>query len=292
MKIIFWSEEKDCGTTSNMIAAASLLASKRPCKVALLQAGRHLKDLSGSFTGREENLVKEDCEYYALRGMDYLLTAGRDGRLTRKHLEGALQTLDKERLYCIPQGKHALSGYYPEQVRQILDQVIELTDEVMDFSFIDCGCEQDEWTREQMKQADLVVVNFRQSAQVLDHFFAKQPDIACKTIYFISSYQKDSIYNKKNINRIYRIAPEKLGVVPYNPEFQLACNLGRVDKYMKGKKTLLPTEMRDYFFAELERAVQILMESLEEDGKENHTETGAGREGQRTCESDFKKKSL
>lgn len=42
-------------------------------------------------------------------------------------------------------------------------------------------------------------------------------------MYLIGSYQKDAVYNKKNIHRIYRIAPEKLGVVPYNPEFEMAC---------------------------------------------------------------------
>ena len=150
---------------------------------------------------------------------------------------------------------------------------------MMDFSFIDCGAGQDEWTKNQMKKADLVVVNFRQSSKGLDHFFASQQELAGKTVYFISSYQKDSIYNKKNINRIYRIAPEKLGVVPYNPEFQLACNLGKLDKYMKGKKTLLPTDMRDYFFEELEHAVQVLMQNLTQDGEEDHTETGTRGEG-------------
>ena len=279
MKIVFWSEEQDCGTTSNMIAAATLLASRRSCKVALIQTGKQLRDLSVNFTGREENLVKEDCSYYALKGMDYLLTAGKEGAITRDHLEEALQIIGKGALYCLPQGNHVLSEYYPGERQKILEQVIELTDEIMDFSFIDCGAGQDEWTKNQMKKADLVVVNFRQSSKGLDHFFASQQELAGKTVYFISSYQKDSIYNKKNINRIDRIAPEKLGVVPYNPEFQLACNLGKLDKYMKGKKTLLPTDMRDYFFEELEHAVQVLMQNLTQDGEEDHTETGTRGEG-------------
>lgn len=66
-------------------------------------------------------------------------------------------------------------------------------------------------------------------------------------MYLIGSYQKDAVYNKKIIHRIYRIAPEKLGVVPYNPEFEMACREGKLDRYIRGRRLLLPTDMRENF---------------------------------------------
>ena len=80
------------------------------------------------------------------------------------------------------------------------------------------------------------------------------------------SYQKDAVYNKKNIHRIYRIAPEKLGVVPYNPEFEMACREGKLDRYIRGRRLLLPTDMRENFFTELERTVQMILERSDKRG--------------------------
>ena len=123
-----------------------------------------------------------------------------------------------------------------------------------------------DWTKEQMKQADLIVVNFSQTSQGLDHFFSEHADVSEKVVYLIGSYQKDAVYNKKNIHRIYRIAPEKLGVVPYNPEFEMACREGKLDRYIRGRRLLLPTDMRENFFTELEHTVQMILERSDKRG--------------------------
>ena len=40
----------------------------------------------------------------------------------------------------------------------------------------------------------------------------------------------------------------------------MACREGKLDKYIRGKKLLLPTDMREYFFEELEHTVQIIIQ--------------------------------
>ena len=50
MKIVFWSEEAECGTTSNMIAAASMLAAKYRYRVAMVAAEKHMRDLADNFS--------------------------------------------------------------------------------------------------------------------------------------------------------------------------------------------------------------------------------------------------
>ena len=227
MKIVFWSEEAACGTTSNMIATASMIAAKHNCRIAMLSAEKNVHDLVGNFARPDSATVNEECSYYVLEGLDYLLMAGKYGRLTEHHLEEALQPVVDGKLFCLPQGKRMLCDFYPKETRNVLNQVIRLLDESMDFSFIDCGSERDDWTKEQMKQADLIVVNFSQTSQGLDHFFSAHADVSDRVVYLIGSYQKDAVYNKKNIHRIYRIAPGKLGVIPYNPEFEAACREGK-----------------------------------------------------------------
>ena len=237
MKIVFWSEEAACGTTSNMIATASMIVARHNCRVAMLSAEKNAHDLAGNFSRPDSVTVNEDCAYYALEGLDYLLMAGKYGNLTEHHLEEALQSVVDGKLFCIPQGKRMLCDFYPKETRNVLNQVIRLLDESMDFSFIDCGSERNDWTKEQMKQADLIVVNFSQTSQGLDHFFSEHADVSEKVVYLIGSYQKDAVYNKKNIHRIYRIAPEKLGVVPYNPEFEMACREGKFFHRVRAYRT-------------------------------------------------------
>lgn len=267
MKIVFWSEEKDCGTTSNMLAAATMTALRYAYRILLISADKSVCDFMTNYTKKDKTIVREDCAYYVLDGMDYLLTAAKYGKLTADHIEEAVKTIIKGRLFCLPQGARLLCDYYPNETKRALDQVIGLSEQTMDLVFIDCGTDGGEWTKEQMKQADLVVVNFKHSPHSLTHFFTDQKNISKKMIYFIGSYQKESVYNKKNIHRIYRIEPEKLGVIPYNPEFEFVCREGKLDKYMKGKRNLPVTGMRQYFFEELERAVQILIQNLDDSAK-------------------------
>ena len=110
------------------------------------------------------------------------------------------------------------------------------------------------------------MVNFSQTSQGLDHFFSTHADVSDRVVYLIGSYQKDAVYNKKNIHRIYRIAPGKLGVIPYNPEFEAACREGKLDRYIRGRRLLLPTDMRENFFTELERTVQMILERSDKRG--------------------------
>ena len=52
LKIVFWSEEAACGTTSNMIATASMIVARHNCRVAMLSAEKNAHDLAGIFPDR------------------------------------------------------------------------------------------------------------------------------------------------------------------------------------------------------------------------------------------------
>lgn len=269
MKIAFWGEGEASGTTSNMLAAASALANAYPYKSVMLQTGKEDRSISQNFSDTEgENFdLKEGCAYYALKGLDYLISVGRKCALTKKQVQDNMHPLIGEKLFCLSSGGRVLCDYYPKETNRVLKQVIGLADQNMDFTFIDCGCRSDPWTMQLLREADLVVVNIKQSQQAFDHFFLQHSNISEKVIFFISRYQKDSIYNRKNIHRLYRIDPKRLAVIPYNPEFPHACEKGKLDKYMKGKSSLYPSQVRQYFMQELSQAVQILLENVNDAGE-------------------------
>ena len=62
LKIVFWSEEAACGTTSNMIATASMIVARHDCRVAMLSAEKNAHDLAGNFS-RPDSVMPGDNLY-------------------------------------------------------------------------------------------------------------------------------------------------------------------------------------------------------------------------------------
>lgn len=269
MKIAFWGEEDSCGTTMNMLAMASYLTTRSTYRSVLISACNGSKNIKKHFsnTSIERGYVRESCDYYVLEGIDYLLATKKKQMLTKKHIHDSMQNVMDGKLFCISSGEHILQNYYPEELEQVLSMAIHLADGIVDYTFIDCGCKKDIWTKKMLQEADIVVVNFKQSPRALDDFFLNHVNISDKICYFVGSYQKESIYNKQNLQRMYRIEPEKIGVIPYSAEFQLACQRGQLDKFMKGKGKLYQSENKRYFFQELENTMQLLLE-YQKDGDE------------------------
>lgn len=263
MRVAFWGMERECGTTSNLMALASYMACNSNLRVAMLQLEKEKQELKDYFSIKETELVKEKNDYFALEGMDYLFSVGKSGNLTGELVLENVESLIEDRLFCVPTGSRRLYQFYPKETNEIMQQVIELLGEHMDVTLIDCGNRTDEWTRQVIREADLLVVNLRQTSASFDEFFIKYANLASKVIYLVGNYQKDSVYNKQNLRRIYRIPKNRLAVVPFNQEFWQACEKGRLDKYMKGKRSLYATEKRQYFMRELDAAMQILVKMID-----------------------------
>ena len=262
MKVAFWGTERESGTTSNLMALASYIACHSKRQVAMLQLEKENRGLADYYSTRESTLVKEKNDYFVLEGLDYLLSVGKKRELTSKLVAENMESLIEEHLYCLTAGNRKLNDYYPEETNRVMQQIITLLDKEVDFTFIDCGNRMDDWTMQMMREADLVVVNLKQTAEAFDKFFLQHRNLAPKVIYLVGNYRKESVYNKRNLQRIYRIPKEKLAVMPVNQEFWQACEKGRLDKYMKGKRNPYATEVRRYFMRELGATMRILLEQI------------------------------
>ena len=233
MKIAFWGGEHGCGTTSNMFVIATLLAVRYDYSIALASAKSigeaRFFDKTGIPEMSENDVVKEIIE---------------------------------NRLYFVHKRQSTLVDTGAEKTEKRYEYIQNYFNRKMDFVFTDYGAGTDEWTKKQLRQADLTVINFNQSSKQLNNFFGNDFYISNNQIYFFSNYQKNSIYNRKKIHSIYRINPKKMAVIPYNPEFAFACMQGKLDRYVKTSEQSAATEQRYYFFRELEHTLQVLMENI------------------------------
>lgn len=128
--------------------------------------------------------------------------------------------------------------------------------------FIHCGRQTDERTRQLLRKADLVVVNLRQSAEAFDLFFLQYVRISAKCMYLVGSYQAEDTYHRKRLQQEYRIPPEQLGVIPFNPEFQFVCERGKLDKYMCREARFYLSENRRRFLKELNETVNRMIKQF------------------------------
>ena len=135
-------------------------------------------------------------------------------------------------------------------------------DEQRKMTFIDCGRRTDEWTRQIMKKADLVVINLPQTVEAFDTFFLQHVRFSAKSVYLVSYYQKGAFYNQQKLQWLYRIPTEQIAVVPFNPEFQLACERGHLDHYMCKEAPFYVSEIRRYFLRELDCAMNRMIQQL------------------------------
>lgn len=260
MRVVFWSPQRHCGTTSHMLLTAAMIAERMECRTVLIPSLAKDENFKDYFSRGKQSVVREKCAYGEEN--DDLLRAAREGSLTPKHIGRAVKTLKKGRLFCCDGFLPQRRTYDRSEVEDLLSCMIAAIDHMADYVFIDCGCTDDAWTREQLRQADLVITNLAQTQDSLYHLFCRHAEVFAEQLYFISSYQRDSIYNKENISRICSMEKWRLGVFPYNPEFELACINGRLDRYVEKKERYNGTEMRQYFFEEADRSARLVMERL------------------------------
>lgn len=243
--------------TSNMAAIAGRLSYKFHKKCALIQTKRLENDISYPFLeNRKESMIREECDYFLAEGMDYLML---QKEIAAEQVLLSLQELIPHQLFYLPPGRRSLSEK-SEIWMEKFDAVLHYLEQSVDLIFLDCGTGQNTRIQELMKLADLVVVNFSQSQTALDHFFIQSYEVSKKFFYLIGSYQPESIYNKKNMKRIYRIPTERLGVIPYNPKFQSVCEHGQLLHFMREQNHFLHQDRDRVFWKELDEASNALLE--------------------------------
>ncbi|MFP3156283.1 hypothetical protein LQZ18_18015 [Lachnospiraceae bacterium ZAX-1] len=244
MKIAFWSEKPDIGTTFNMAAIACIASMKYSFRSALISAGYNDDDLELSFNSGREIAVAELSHYCKSGSLDNILEAG--GETTPKKVLGNMKSIIKNKLDCLPAGKQ-FSAFYPEYLEPQMEQITQIAEQYYDIVFIDCGSKRDAFARKMLQKADVVVVNFEQELESLYQFYQNQYNISGKKFFLICNCFMEDIHNKSNLHRIFRMGEDKIGAIPYNLWLAKAFLAGKTEKYfqrhMKGDLKEQPSVM-------------------------------------------------
>lgn len=263
MKIVFWSASRGCGTTSNMTAVASYLALGLNHRGICMQPKAGGGDLETFFSPWEKrSMLREESNYYALEGMDYLIWQEQHHRLDATALKESMVPLLEHRLFYLPGGSREKPGLYPAQTGELQRRILARMEEYAELVFIDVGSERDEFAYSMLQQADVVVVNFSGEQKELEKFFCSQFPCRGAVLYLLAKYSSDQVYNCENLQRIYRMDRQSICSIPTNPHFAQACARGRVEQYMKTCCRSRGTSQRnEQFIAQLRHVANLILEA-------------------------------
>jgi len=264
MKIAFWSETKESGTTCNMSVIACMAAMKYSFRTALISGGFHDLDLELSFQGGRELAVAE-LGYYSKvndHGFDQLIQD--ETGVTAEQLKKNMSCIIENKLFCLPAGKKRQAVYYPESLAPLMGQIVSVAEQCYDLVFIDCGCRKDLFTRKILREADITVINMQQNSESFSQFFRKHYDIRGRVFFLIGNYFADDVYTKDSLEHIFRMGEENIGSIPYNIHLARAYLSGRTEQYLKRSLEGELSDRQTLFFKEADAATfQILKQKIQ-----------------------------
>ncbi len=276
MNIAFWSDEDGCGTTSGMAAIASVCTDVWNLKTILLQSSNQEGDLGQKLGGgrmadtssvraagrvQPDCMVKETVSYGAWDAWDML--SEMEHGLTSEGLLEYLVPVVRGRMYYLPQRARRKQDAYPESEKEAVCRGIRMAEQISDITLIDCGSGRDPMAELLLSQADAAVVTISQERQNLDAYFQNRYVLRENTIYLVNQYHQDSIYNKKNLNRLFRLCEEELAVIPHNPVFRYISGQGKLERFVRRHKSCRVFDRQFYFMQELIHTTGMLLQAAD-----------------------------
>lgn len=258
MNIAFWSEEDGCGTTSGMAAIASACSDAWKMRTILIQSSNQEGDLCQKLGA---GIQAEKMCYGQDDGGDALYGLTGNKRLTAAELAERIVPVVRGRMYYLPQGEYKKREKYPQAVKERMRQVIHSAEQMADLTFIDCGSGRDEMSDFLLAQADVAVVNISQERQNLDAYFQNRHIFRENVIYLINQYHQESIYNKKNLNRLFRLCEEELAVIPNNPVFRHVSGKGKTERFVHRHICCRTFDHQYYFMQELLQTTEMILKA-------------------------------
>lgn len=298
MRIAFWSEQKKAGTAFNLAAVASAAVCLHPLSVAVVSGGYHDKKLerklfrqnenvsetgnelgaydtetmfaaeecgreailAGETCGMETMLAAETQEFFLVSGLDCLLGKERREDLTEDVVRANMRQVVKDRMYYLPTSvRQEYEWWYRDHRFMRMNRVMDAVESYFDIVFIDCGSRQDDYAKKLFREADVCVLNMNQDTECIGDFYNKPSDFKGEVFFLLGRYFENHLYNRTNLQRIYRVEESRLGAIPYNSYLHAADQMGKLEKGIKCYVGTNGEEKRTVFEKELVRTTNLIL---------------------------------
>lgn len=262
MLIAFWSNvSSSIGITTNLACIASFYAMRYNRQVILFENHMPRGDgLARALIPKKEewfSVVKEEPYYYDVRGMEQLLKILRAGYEPETIDQIAISLLGG-RLKYLPLSEQINAEIYEYELNHVIEKLLEELQKQADMVMVDTQKTGNLSTKVILDRADLVVVNVRQEPEQIDDFLMHYKGIQHKSVFLLSRYQDESLYNRVNLARMYDLDPDQIWAIPDYPLIPYLCEQGAVADFML-KHIWTSTGEKNYaLIRELRRAAHLL----------------------------------
>lgn len=208
--VVFWSPASgQTGTTTNLIAAASLLGLEYSARLLVLG---HLQSRRAPLEQaymRRRVPAEGDLAVAADTGIDALLRLAHNRKLQSRSIRDYTVPLLKDRLDLLP-GSNKADKAFISSAKDLLSPLLETVKRYYDLVLIDGGSGTGSgWTQALLQQADTVVISLNQNRFLLDRFFhvaQSHPLLAGKRrLIVLGQYDGHSAMTAKNVARQYKL---------------------------------------------------------------------------------------
>lgn len=235
VKIVFWGNERNCGVTSNMLILASYLVWHKGYRITIFELVRENRGVKEYLPSSYAKYHKAYIETLVEKQLYYVSGENWKKRQKRRRMRNGKQYTPS-----------ILSGIcYAEQN--------------MDAVLVNLADREDDEARKIMREADLLIVNMKQSEESFEAFFAKYANLSEHIFFLIGSYFTEGNCDRDYLCSKYRILEEDIGVIPFNPELQYICEKSRLDTYIRRSDKNRISGMRYCFMREVEQTAEKII---------------------------------
>lgn len=262
-KVVFWSPvTRMTGNTHAAIAVSTLLGMKEDVSAILLQAHWQNRKVESSFEDYDQ-LKAKNVFSNSNAGMTALSRLVDSNKLTPESIRNYAKPVLKQRL-DIMYGTNVTTRDQFATLSNTFPAIVRKADEAYDFAIVDLpkGTDND-YVREVLEDADLVVCTINQDISRLDDFFEALEKNECikdkNKIIVVGDYENKSKCNLFNIKGRYKTKCPMFSV-PHNYVFMDACNDGAVVDFFYKNSKADARDYNGYFIAEVEKIVKKIVE--------------------------------
>lgn len=276
MKIAFWSEESNAGTTFNLSVTACAAVFMHPISVAVVSGGYHDEKLEKKFframgglppgagvgAAYDQRFVwaAEEQVFFLTRGVEYLLQKEQREDLTEMAVKSNMRQIVRDRMYFLPSSpKSEQEWWHQDSLFVRMDRIMDALESYFDVVFVDCGSRRDDYAQKIVREAGVCVWNMDQESQNIGAYYQSSTRFQGEIFFLLANYFADALYNRENLQRVYRMEESRLGAIPYNPRLQAESQMGRTHKGVKRCIDQGETGSDAEFTRELARSTNLIL---------------------------------
>ena len=262
-KIVFWSPiTRTTGNTHAAIAVSSLMGMEEDVNAILLHAHWQSKKIESAFTDYDQ-LKNMNIFNNSNIGMTALSRLVDSNKLTPESIKNYAKPVLKQRL-DIMYGTNVTTREQFKTLSETFPAIVRKADDAYDFAIVDCpkGAE-NEYSKEILEDADVIVCTINQDIVRLDDFFEKLEQVEIikdkPKIIVIGDYEGKSKCNLFNLKGRYKIK-YPLFAIPHNYVFMDACNDGDAISFFYKNIKADARDYNGYFISEVRKIVKKILE--------------------------------